>query len=125
MKKLNETPATVFMTQFQIMLIGHTKVRAHELVRVEKSSWVIVSLANIQIPLGNSEMPPQTDVEVASNLWDRVRLLNTIPPTFETCNLSRTYELEVRLGLVHGTVGDIKVCFSANPSSRPCLTPLA
>lgn len=94
---------------FQIVLIGTTEVRAHELKRVEKSSWVIVSKANLEIPLGNSNTPAQKGMEILDSMWKNIPLPNTIPPSFDVCNLTRRYELEISVGLVHGTVGNMKV----------------
>ena len=108
-RKLNETNEIVYLKTFQIVLIGYTKIKAHDLERVEKSSWVICSLANLQTPLGNSNTPANKDVELDSKMWSQKTLPNTVSPTFETCNLSRYYELEISLGLVYGTPGDIKV----------------
>lgn len=94
---------------FQIVLIGYTKIRAHELERIERSSWVIVSKANLQAPLAEPDTSAKQDMEVNSSMWRHVSLPNTIPPTFETCNISRYYELEITTGLVYGTAGNIKV----------------
>ena len=108
-KKLNETSEILFLQIFQIVLIGFTKIRAHELERIEKSSWIVVSMANLQVPLGNSDTPVNKDVELAGEMWNRAPLPNTVPPSFETCNLSRYYELEISIGLVYGTKGNMKV----------------
>ena len=108
-RKLNETPETVYVHTFQIVLIGYTKIRAHDLERTEKSSWVICSAANLQTALGNPTTPANRDVEVDSAMWASKPLPNTVCPTFETCNLARYYELEVSIGLVYGTPGNIKV----------------
>ena len=108
-KKLNETSEMVFLQIFQIVLIGFTKIRAHELERVEKSTWVIVSLANLEVPLGDLDTPVDKDVELDCEIWNRTPLPNSIPPSFETCNLSRSYELEISVGLVHGTKTNKKV----------------
>ena len=110
----------------QIELIGYTYVRAHDLSRVETGSWVIMSYSNMAIPLGEPNAPEGTDVAIDEKLWRNIPLPNTVAPTFETCNIRRTYEIEVRVGLAHGTVGAIKVCLSRpNIAQRttPTLTP--
>lgn len=108
-KKLNETPETIFLQLLQVELIGYTRIRAHELSRQEISNWIIVSLANLNLPLGNSNTPAQRDMEIDSKLWNQTNLPNTVPPTFHTCNLARYYELEIRVGLVYGAPGNLKV----------------
>ena len=102
----------IFVQTIQIDLIGYTKIRAHELARTETGSWTIASASNMKLPLGNPEEKGTKEYKVDSKLWDRVPLPNTVAPSFETCNLSRTYELEVKVGLAHGTQGRIKVCQS-------------
>lgn len=86
----------------QIELIGYTHVRAHDLSRTESGSWVIVTLANMKIPLGDPSDPANKEWKVASSFWDSIPLPNTVAPSFDTCNISRTYELEVRVGLSQG-----------------------
>ena len=95
----------------QIELLVHTHVRAHDLNRIETSSVVITSQANMAVPLGDGGVGAEkanTDLEVPSPLWDNIPLPMTVSPSFETCNISRTYDLEVRVGLKHGGVGDIR-----------------
>ena len=86
----------------QIELIGYTHVRAHDLTRSESRSWVIMSQSNMNIPLGEPTDPVGKEWKVPSRYWENIPLPNTVAPSFETCNLSRTYELEVRVGLSHG-----------------------
>ncbi len=92
----------------QIELLIHTHVRAHDLNRTETGSVIITSQANMAVRLGSGGEKADADLEVPSRLWDNIALPNTIAPTFETCNISRTYDLEVRVGLKHGGVGDIR-----------------
>ena len=108
-KKLNETSETIFLQLFQLELIGYTKIRAHELQRTESNSWIITSLTNLRIPLGNAETPSGKDIEIDNKLWNHIPLPNTVAPSFDTCNLSRVYELEIRVGLSYGASGSIKV----------------
>ncbi|MCJ1476447.1 hypothetical protein MMC13_005113 [Lambiella insularis] len=108
-KKLNDTSEIIFLRLLQIQLIGYTKIRAHELEREEASVWVIVSQAQLNIPLGNSNTPIEKDMEIDKKMWNTVSLPNSVPPSFETCNLSRNYVLEVKVGLSFGSPGNIKV----------------
>jgi hypothetical protein len=112
LKKLNETTEMLYMNSFQLVLIGSTKIRAHDLTRVEHTSWVIISKANLHIPLGTSSTPANTDIEIDKAMWSSIPLLSSLCPTFETCNLARSYELEIRVGLLHGTPGNMKVRYS-------------
>lgn len=108
-KKLNDTDQTVFLGTIQLLLIAKTRIRAHELVRVERNSWVILSKANLRMPVGGLDVPRGKEIEIDRDLWARLPLPNAICPSFETCNISREYELKVSVGLMYGTSKDIKV----------------
>ncbi|KAI1620985.1 hypothetical protein EDD37DRAFT_140520 [Exophiala viscosa] len=101
-QKLNDSSANAFLKVLQIGLIGHTYVRAHDLDRTETTTWPLVSQTNMDIPLGNSSEKNPKEWKLPSRLWDHLSLPNTVCPTFETCNISRRYELEVQVGLVQG-----------------------
>jgi hypothetical protein len=101
-EKLSESTETVFLSMLQIELIGYTHVRAHDLNRSESSCWVIMSQSNMNIPLGEPSDPVGKEWKVPSRYWENLLLPNTVAPSFDTCNISRTYELEIRVGLSHG-----------------------
>ncbi|KAL4991774.1 hypothetical protein BDW68DRAFT_151285 [Aspergillus falconensis] len=107
-KKLSESFETVFLQMLQIELVSYTHIQAHDLKRTETGSWVIMSRSNMATPLGRGGDPAGTEWSVDSNLWNRLPLPPSVAPSFQTCNISRNYELEVRVGLAHGTVGDLK-----------------
>jgi hypothetical protein len=108
-KKLNNTSEIIFLKSLQIALIGHTRVRAHPLLRDERSPWLVVGMPGLHLPLGNSQTPAGGDMEIDSALWNRTPLPKTVAPTFETCNISRRYELEITIGLAYGSMGNIQV----------------
>lgn len=100
-ERLNNSKSSIYLSMLQIELIGNTEIRAHDLHRKESGTWLLVSQANMSVPL---EHPAnKTNVwTVPSHFWQNVPLPSTVVPTFKTCNISRTYELEVRVGLTHG-----------------------
>ncbi|OCK77532.1 hypothetical protein K432DRAFT_304003 [Lepidopterella palustris CBS 459.81] len=102
-KNMSERSKQVYLQMLQIELIGYTKVRAHEIQRMESNSWIIISLSNMNIPLGAPTDPVGTEVSVNQEYWSGRTLPNSVAPTFETCNISRFYELEVRVGLGYGS----------------------
>ena len=102
LKQMNERSEQVYLQILQIEMIGYTRVNAQQLVRTESNSWVIVSMSNMAIPLGSPNDPAGTEVEINKEYWQDRPLPNTVAPTFTTCNLSRSYELEVRVGLGYG-----------------------
>ena len=104
-QRLGDANADVYLSMFQVELVGWTEVRAHDLKRVESGSWIIKSLANMNMPLNMPKLKSQTEFKVPSHLWDSIPLPNTVAPSFDTCNISRKYELEVRVGLSHSIDG--------------------
>lgn len=130
-RKLNESPEQVFLMSLQVQLFGQTEVRAMDISRTETSTWVLMSLTGLSLPIGSPSDAVRTESLVDSNLWDRIPLPNTVAPSFHTCNLTRRYELEVRVGLGYGVPGEIQVCFcfhfafrlfqTSNPSFIPAL----
>jgi hypothetical protein len=103
MKNMSTRTKNVYLQMLQIELIGYTKVRAHEVARTESNSWILCSFSNMNIPLGAPTDPLETDVPINPEYWSGKPIPNTVPPTFQTCNLSRFYELEVRVGVGYGS----------------------
>ncbi|KAF1812149.1 hypothetical protein P152DRAFT_473873 [Eremomyces bilateralis CBS 781.70] len=101
--QLSERRQPLYMNSFQIELIGYTKVRAHDFMRTESTSWVICSYSNMGVPLGRVEDPVGTEIDISKEYWQNRPLPNTVAPTFTTCNISRYYEMEVRVGIGYGT----------------------
>lgn len=111
-RRTSDSPECVFLQSLQIVLIGSTEVRAQDVVRVESSTWVLLTLTGLTIPIGKAGDAKGTETVVDNSLWSGIPLPNTVAPSFSTCNLSRRYELEVRVGLAFGVVGDIQVYFT-------------
>ena len=121
-KKLNDTPEILFLQLLHVELIGYTRIRAHQFARQEKGGWIIASLSNLQLPLGSSSTSNEKEMEIDNKFWKQIPLPNTVAPTFETCNLSRYYELEIRVGLGFGTPGNLKVLLTGDDVRFPMLT---
>ena len=109
LRKLNESPEQVFLMSLQVFLIGSTEVRAQDVMRNETSTWVLMSLNGLSLPIGKPGDPLRTETVVDNMLWNQIPLPNTVAPSFHICNLTRRYELEVRVGLGYGTPGNIQV----------------
>lgn len=120
-KKLSDSPETIFLQMLQIELISYTKILAHDLTRQESGSWVVMSRSNMGIALGQPGDAVGTEWTIDPKLWSAIPLPNSVAPSFETCNIERSYELEVRVGLTHGTYGNMKVGFDhqASPIHNP------
>lgn len=112
-KKQAESPETLYLLSLQIDLIGHTYVRAQDVTRTETNTWVVMSLAGLTRPIGSPSDPVGTETIIDSSLWDHIKLPSTVTPSFDTCNLTRGYEVEVRLVLGFGHPGEIQVSLSS------------
>ena len=106
------------LQSIQIELIGYTHIRAHDLNRVEGSTWVVLSHSNMSIPLGDPNAPAGTELKIDDKLWKNILLPNTVAPSFTTCNMRRRYELEVRVGLGYGSAGNIRVALPSRHSTQ-------
>ncbi|KAH1758096.1 hypothetical protein KXX09_002832 [Aspergillus fumigatus] len=118
-RKVSESFETIFLQMLQIELISYTHVLAHDLRRTEGGSWVLLSRSNMSIPLGRGGDPAGTEWTLDPSMWNRIPLPSSVAPSFETCNISRTYELEVRIGLSHGSIGDMKPQLIVLPLRMP------
>ncbi|KAL2256363.1 hypothetical protein VTK26DRAFT_1784 [Humicola hyalothermophila] len=101
-KKLVPSEAEVYLVAMQIDLVGKTTVRCQNLVNTEVSRWVIMARQGLSILISKPDDPVGTEVVVSDVLWNSMPLPNTVMPSFITCNLSRNYQLEVKLGLSWG-----------------------
>ncbi|KAF2638482.1 hypothetical protein P280DRAFT_551582 [Massarina eburnea CBS 473.64] len=102
-KNMSERSKNIYLQMLQIELIGYTKVRAHEVTRTESNSWILSSLSNMAIPIGSTTDPVGTEIPINPEYWAGNLIPNTVAPSFQACNLSRFYELEVRVGLGYGS----------------------
>lgn len=102
-KNMSERTKNIYLQMLQIELIGYTKVRAHEVTRTESNSWILASMSNMAIPIGSISDAVGTEVPINPEYWFGKAIPSSVAPTFTTCNLSRFYELEVRVGLGYGS----------------------
>ncbi|KAK4551834.1 hypothetical protein LTR86_010830 [Recurvomyces mirabilis] len=121
-KKLNTFSETVYLQSLQISLVSLTKIRAHEVHRTETNSWIIMSNSNMGVPLGLPTDIEGTEVDIGDRLWCDQTLPNTVAPSFETCNIARTYHLDIRVGLSYSgsTAGGTKPQNIALPLRLEC-----
>ena len=107
-RRLNDNADPLFLESLHIQLVSQTKIRAQEVRHMEPNSWVILSFANRPIPLRTFRGKPNFEGEelaVDEELWHNHPLPNTIAPSFEACNITRTYSLELKIGIGYGAAG--------------------
>ena len=98
-KRLNASSDPIYMQSLQVSLVASTKVRAHDVFRTEQNSWIIMSKSNMGVLIGSKSDAEGTEVTIDDRLWRGQALPNTVAPSFETCNIARSYCLDVRIGL--------------------------
>ncbi|KAL8763924.1 MAG: hypothetical protein Q9184_000367 [Pyrenodesmia sp. 2 TL-2023] len=96
--KLNDSPATLFLQLLQIELVAKSNVRAHHMSRDNFTTTIIVSKSNMRARLTEVNKSMQID----SGFWRDIPLPNSVAPSFDTCNISRAYELRIKVGLSYG-----------------------
>lgn len=94
---------------FQTMLIETTEVRARGIEESQTQFRIVQTMANLRHPLRsrsdvasdsvNRVTAPVLRCRVDNILWSRYPIPLSLTPSFETCNISRSYKLEVRLGI--------------------------
>ena len=75
--KINDSPATIFLQLIEIVLVGITVTRAHELQREDVQSFIVLSMSNLKVPLQASERNPN-EMAISSGLWNQIPLPNTV-----------------------------------------------
>lgn len=127
--KLNDSPANIYIQLIEIVLVSNTTTRAHELERTDTNNFVLVSRSNLHSPLApSSKAEGGKEVEVDSTIWNQAPLPNSVAPTFNTCNVSCNYLLDIKVGLSWGLGSQMFVsqCETSNlissiPITRLCL----
>ncbi|KAF2716924.1 hypothetical protein K431DRAFT_256534 [Polychaeton citri CBS 116435] len=120
-RKLNGSTNPVYLDSLQVSLIGFTKIRAHEVWRTESHSWVLVSKSNMGMQISNPSAPAESEAVLDDRLWRGIPLPNTVAPTFQTCNIGRTYQLDLRLGLSYNGTSAAKPQNIVLPLRLDCL----
>lgn len=102
-KKLIDSSAECYLVSIQMDLVGTTTVRCQDLINNEETRWVVTSRSGLAIPLqAGPGDAVGTETEINKVLWDSKPLPNTVMPSFVTCNLKRSYALELKLGVSWG-----------------------
>jgi hypothetical protein len=93
----------LYLQTLQIEIVGFTAIRAGNENQSKSTSWVIVSVSNLKLAIGNVGDAVGTTSEIDNTFWSNYRLPDSICPSFATCNLRRSYELVATLGLTYGS----------------------
>jgi hypothetical protein len=105
---LNGATSRLTLVNLQLEVVHLTKIRAQEVGRMERSSTVLFSRSGMMVPLlfeknaapgSKTREPEEVKAEIDSRLWSDMALPNVVPPSFETCNITRSYEIFARVGI--------------------------
>ena len=118
--KLNESNATIFLQLIELVLVSSTDTRAHELRRTDNETLVLMSRSNLRLALRCSDGRSQIgkEMEIDASLWNHIPIPNTVAPTFDTCNVSRKYMLDIKVGLAWGSGANINVSWKRSFTYR-------
>ncbi|KNG83637.1 hypothetical protein ANOM_007200 [Aspergillus nomiae NRRL 13137] len=100
--KVGDRECFVWLNDFQTMLVGSTETHASGLVEKDTQFQVIQTMSNIHHVVSHDRALNGAELCIGDSIWNKHRLPTTLTPSFETCNISQTYTLEVRLGLQCG-----------------------
>lgn len=115
-KRMNGNADWIYLQSLQVELIGHTTIRARDVFRQETQSWLIVSHSNMNVLLDSGNDPEKDrmskDIIIDPYAWQGKPVPNSVAPTFDICNITRRYELQIRVGLGHGSNASKNVSFA-------------
>ncbi|KAL2759087.1 hypothetical protein ACRALDRAFT_1062147 [Sodiomyces alcalophilus JCM 7366] len=125
-KKLLPSHEQVYLTSLQIELIGVVILRAHERRYRHLNRWTVLNQTDLAIPVLRDPTSDDLSAEsvVPDDVWRHIPLPDTIGPSFATCNLQRTYELEVKIGLSWGLPSRSRLGRNKDPPPHSIYLPL-
>ena len=92
----------LILNDYQVMLIQRTVTRVGSQSQAQHLFRTLRTVSNLNLAICFAEMPVNNAISFADDSWGPLSLPADITPTFETCNIARTYKLEVRLGFRGG-----------------------
>jgi len=122
---LNTNTHDLTLRSLEVALIHYTHIQAQNIRKTAALSIVMTSRSNIMnAPIIFKE--GSTEVLLDPTLWRGLPIPSNLPPSFETCNLSRNYELIVRVGIGYEariqpqhTVMELRLPFQLFSGIRP------
>lgn len=97
--KLCEDHSAIHLNDFQTTLVETTRVRAKGSTRSVQQSWIVQTVANLRQIVLARDAPSGTVADIPGSVWASYPIPSAIVPSFEICNIKRTYQLKARLGL--------------------------
>lgn len=104
LRKLNKCSKHLFLVSFTMHVISQVKVKVDGMVRTDSSTWVVANINGLSMEIGSASDEEGTECNISQVLWGQFPIPNSIGPSFRTCNISRSHELDIRVGLGFGTI---------------------
>ena len=111
---LNALEDHLSIQSLQLDIVGSTHVRAHDVHRTETNGTVLISQSNMAVPLRFPLASKESFID--PKLWSSQIIPNTLPPSFETCNIRRSYEVVARVGISYTPPGMMVRSFTMHES---------
>ncbi|OJJ65780.1 hypothetical protein ASPBRDRAFT_60292 [Aspergillus brasiliensis CBS 101740] len=100
---INDEKPDISLRDFQSMLIETTDIRTHGATQSVTRLLIIQTMSNLSQPFVNDGSPTVgSSMSLENGVWSRHCIPHCLTPTFETCNVTRSYKLEIRLGIEFG-----------------------
>lgn len=132
-------PRVLYLQELTFKLYATTDTKAQAYNKQHTHSLTLLNSTNMLINFPLSEFSPTTvpnlndvwEAELPSSLWEKVKIPDSVAPTFQTCNIRRSYSFEVIAGfsMVPGAtpnyvsiVGDIKLLSGITANNCPELS---
>ncbi|RKF58314.1 putative e set [Golovinomyces cichoracearum] len=81
------------------------------------STWVIANLSGLSVQVGSSFDGEGTEIVLNHSLWEKFLLPNTVAPSFNTCNIERNYQLDIRSQTINLPLQlPISICSGLSPN---------
>ena len=93
----------LYLQNLQIMVLGYTHLRVKGATSIIPDSWTILSLSNLNTVLSPDEKKHGGEISVDHSLWSKRPLPKAVVPSFEGGDISRRYELEIKIGLQYAS----------------------
>ncbi|KAL4917871.1 hypothetical protein BDW62DRAFT_182986 [Aspergillus aurantiobrunneus] len=107
-----QTNSDIYLHGFQSRLFETTEVRIRGAAESLTRSCPVQTMVNLRqlfVPeLRNDKRSDELVVSLRNKLWNQYCVPLFLTPTFETCNISRSYKLEIRLRIGFGG-NDIRI----------------
>ncbi|KAF8254156.1 hypothetical protein K440DRAFT_532269 [Wilcoxina mikolae CBS 423.85] len=97
--KLDPFKEVIVMRTLQVTLLANTRITAHELYKDELTQYLLLSVADLHVPFGSEDAPPNVTLEADPSLWRDRAVPDSVSPSFTTCNIKRSYQLKIEIGL--------------------------